>query len=72
MQTTEEEVLKITRQMLDAMYTANSDIHRKHSAEDMSSYEWYIAPQRIDGPAFHVALIVCRSMGTRQLSITHS
>jgi hypothetical protein len=57
MQTTEEEVLKITRQMLDAMYTANSDIHRKHSAEDMSSYEWYIAPQRIDGPAFHVALI---------------
>jgi hypothetical protein len=57
MQTTEEEVLKITRQMLDAMYTANSDIHRKHSAEDMSSYEWYIAPQRIDGLAFHLALI---------------
>ena len=53
----EEEVLEITRQMLDAMYTANPEVHREHSAEDMSSYEWYIAPQRIDGLAFHLALI---------------
>ena len=52
-----EEVLVITRQMLDAMYSANPDIHRKHSAEEMSSYEWYIAPQRIDGLEFHLALI---------------
>ncbi len=52
-----EEVLEITRQMLDAMYTANPDVHRRHSAEDMSSYEWYIAPQRIDGLEFHLKLI---------------
>ena len=51
------EVLEITRQMLDAMYSGNPDVHRKHSAEDMSSYEWYIAPQRIDGLEFHLALI---------------
>ena len=61
MQTSEEtsaqEVLEITRQMLDAMYTANPDVHRQHSADDMSSYEWYIAPQRIDGLAFHLGLI---------------
>ncbi len=57
MQTAEEEVLEITRQMLNAMYTADPDVHRKHSAEDMSSYEWYIAPQRIDGLDFHLALI---------------
>ena len=57
MPTAEEEVLEITRQMLDAMYSANPDIHRTHSAEDMSSYEWYIAPQRIDGLEFHLALI---------------
>ena len=52
-----EEVLDITRQMLDAMYSADPEIHRRHSAEDMSSYEWYIAPQRIDGLEFHLALI---------------
>ena len=57
MPTTEEEVLEITRQMLNAMYTADPEVHRRHSAEDMSSYEWYIAPQRIDGVDFHLALI---------------
>ncbi|MGI4790451.1 MAG: nuclear transport factor 2 family protein [Janthinobacterium lividum] len=57
MMSAEEEVLEITHQMLDAMYTSNPEVHRKHSAEDMSSYEWYIAPQRIDGLAFHLALI---------------
>ncbi len=53
----EEEVLEITRQMLNAMYTADPEVHRRHSTEDMSSYEWYIAPQRIDGLEFHLKLI---------------
>lgn len=57
MPTAEEEVLEITRRMLDAMYSADPEVHRQHSAEDMSSYEWYIAPQRIDGLEFHLALI---------------
>ncbi len=57
MPSAEEEVLEITRQMLDAMYTANPEVHERHSAEDMSSYEWYIAPQRIDGLQFHLELI---------------
>ena len=57
MPSAEEEVLEITRQMLDAMYTANPEVHRQHSAEDVSSYEWYIAPQRIDGLEFHLGLI---------------
>ena len=59
-----EEVLDITRQMLDAMYSADPEIHRRHSAEDMSSYEWYIAPQRIDGLEFHLALIAGGGNGT--------
>ena len=59
-----EEVLEITRRMLDAMYSADPDVHRKHSAEDMSSYEWYIAPQRIDGLDFHLALIEGGGNGT--------
>jgi len=53
----EEEVLAITRQMLDAMHTADPEVHRRHCAEDMSSYEWYIAPNRIDGLEFHLKLI---------------
>ncbi len=68
MSTTEDEaaveVLEITRQMLDAMYSADPKVHRKHSAEDMSSYEWYIAPQRIDGLDFHLALITGGGNGT--------
>jgi len=59
-----EEVLAITRRMLDAMYAADPEVHRRHSAEDMSSYEWYIAPQRIDGLAFHLALIESGGNGT--------
>ena len=68
MQSTDEqsaaEVLQITRQMLDAMYTASPEVHRRHSAEDMSSYEWYIAPQRLDGLDFHLALIEGGGNGT--------
>jgi hypothetical protein len=49
--------MEITRRMLDAMYTADPDVHREHCAEDLSSYEWYIAPHRIDGLEFHLELI---------------
>ena len=52
-----DEVLVITRQMLDAMYTADPEVHRRHCTEDMSSFEWYIAPYRIDGLEFHLDLI---------------
>jgi hypothetical protein len=53
----EEEVLDITRRMLEAMYTSDPEVHRRHCAEDMSSVEWYIAPYRIDGAEFHLGLI---------------
>lgn len=53
----ETEVLAITEKMLRAMYTADPDVHRRHCAEDMSSFEWYIAPYRIDGLDFHLRLI---------------
>ena len=64
MPSAEDEVLTITRQMLDAMYSGNPEVHRTYSAEDMSSYEWYIAPQRIDGLEFHLALIEAGGNGT--------
>ncbi len=58
------EVLALTRRMLDAMYTADPSVHRAHSAEDMSSYEWYIAPHRIDGLDFHLRLIEAGGNGS--------
>ena len=64
MENAELEVLEITHQMLEAMYTGNPEVHRKHSAADMSSYEWYIAPQRIDGLEFHLKLIEGGGNGT--------
>ncbi len=62
--TAAEEVLEITRRMLDAMYSGDPAVHRRHSADNMSSYEWYIAPQRIDGLEFHLALISGGGNGT--------
>lgn len=59
-----EEVLDITRRMLDAMYTADPEVHRRHCTEDMSSFEWYIAPYRIDGLEFHLGLIEAGGNGT--------
>lgn len=53
----EQDVLAITEEMLRAMYTGDSEIHRRYCADDMSSFEWYIAPYRIDGVEFHLRLI---------------
>jgi hypothetical protein len=53
----EEEVLDITQRMLGAMHTSDPAVHRAHCAADMSSFEWYIAPYRIDGAEFHLGLI---------------
>lgn len=64
MDTAEQEVLDITRRMLDAMYASDPSVHEAYSADDMSSYEWYIAPQRIDGLEFHLRLIVSGGNGT--------
>jgi len=60
----ENEILALTRRMLDAMYTADPDVHRTHCTEDMSSFEWYIAPYRIDGVEFHLRLIEDGGNGT--------
>ena len=53
----EQEILDLTRQMLEAMYTADPEVHRLHCTEDLTSFEWYIAPYRIDGVEFHLRLI---------------
>lgn len=60
----EREVLAITDKMLRAMYTGDPEVHRTHSTEDMSAFEWYIAPYRVDGLAFHLDLIAGGGNGT--------
>lgn len=60
----EDEVLSITRRMLDAMYAADPAVHAAHCADDLTSFEWYIAPHRIDGVAFHLRLIENGGNGT--------
>ena len=64
MNDTETEILALTRQMLDAMYTADPAVHRAHCTDDMTSFEWYIAPYRIDGVDFHLRLIEDGGNGT--------
>lgn len=64
MEQVEAEILEITEQMLQAMYTADPEVHRKHCAADMTSFEWYIAPYRIDGAEFHLRLIEAGGNGT--------
>ena len=60
----EREVLAITQAMLGAMYTGDPAVHRAHSTEDMSAFEWYIAPYRVDGLSFHLELIAAGGNGT--------
>lgn len=59
-----QEVLAITERMLHAMYTGDPSVHQTHSTEDMSAFEWYIAPYRVDGLAFHLDLIAGGGNGT--------
>ena len=54
---TEAEVLEITRQLIEAVYRRDLDFYRAHATEDMSAYEWFIAPARIDGLDFHLHLM---------------
>ena len=53
----EQEVLDVTRQLIEAVYRRDTDFYRAHATEDMSAYEWFIAPARIDGLDFHLHLM---------------
>lgn len=64
MSTVEEEILSVTKKMLDAMYKKDIAAYRECCAEDVSSFEWYIAPYRIDGIDFHLTLIEAGGNGS--------
>src|ERR687893_2020937 len=53
----EQEALETTRRLIESVYRRDLDFYRAHATEDMSAYEWFIAPARIDGLDFHLHLM---------------
>jgi len=49
--------LAVTQQLIEAVYRRDLDFYRAHATEDMSAYEWFIAPARVDGLDFHLHLM---------------
>lgn len=58
----ELEVLEATQRLLESVYRQDVEYYKTHSAEDMSAYEWFIAPGRIDGVDFHLHLTASGGM----------
>src|ERR1700722_18644726 len=58
----QQELLKITWHMLEAIHTGDAEIYAKYTAPDLSCYE-DVCAYRIDGLEFHLALI--RQMAQR-------
>lgn len=50
----EAAVLKTLERNLQSIWEGDVQAYRDTTAEDVSFYEWYICPQRIDGIDFHL------------------
>jgi len=50
----EETILDVLERNLNSIWDGDVDTYRATTAEDVSFYEWYISPQRIDGLDFHL------------------
>lgn len=51
------EVLEATRALLESVYRADRDYYTANVDADLTAYEWFIAPSRIDGLDFHLHLM---------------
>ena len=47
-------LLDLLHRSLQTIWDGDADTYRTLTAEDVSFYEWYISPQRIDGLDFHL------------------
>lgn len=54
---TEAELLEVLQKILTAAPAGDVETYRKYTADDLSCFEWYVHPYRIDGSAFHLNLI---------------
>jgi ketosteroid isomerase-like protein len=50
----EHELLALLDRHLKRIWSGDLDAYRATTAEDVTFYEWYISPQRIDGLDFHL------------------
>lgn len=54
---TQEELLDALQKVLSSAPAGDVETYRKYTAEDLSCFEWYVHPYRIDGYDFHLNLI---------------
>jgi hypothetical protein len=50
----EATVWEVLQRNLSSIWDGDVETYRATTAEDVSFYEWYISPQRIDGLGFHL------------------
>lgn len=53
----EKELLDTLHKVLKASIEGDKETYEKYTVDDLSSYEWYIAPYRIDNVNFHLNLL---------------
>ena len=54
MSSKEETILKVLDRNLRAIWDSDVDAYRETTSDNLSFFEWYISPQRIDGLDFHL------------------
>jgi ketosteroid isomerase-like protein len=47
-------ILDVLHRNLQSIWDGDQETYRATTADDVSFFEWYISPQRIDGLAFHL------------------
>jgi len=58
-----DEIVAVTMRMLNAMHERDVDAYRECCTVDVSAFEWYIAPYRVDTIDFHLSLIAAGGNG---------
>lgn len=49
-----ETILEVLNRNLQSIWDGDAEAYRETTAEDVSFFEWYISPQRVDGIDFHL------------------
>lgn len=57
MDSTEKEIWDFLDRHLVAIFTQDVDTYRATTSPDLSLYEWFVAPHRMDGLDFHLFMI---------------
>ena len=52
--TDEKTILDVLHRNLQSIWDGDAEAYRATTADDVSFFEWYISPQRIDGIDFHL------------------